>query len=143
MWIRPLLLALSALAHPARAAETFQGVVEATVVAIRDGDTFLADASIWPGQTIRIDIRLRGIDAPETNAPCATEQARAKAATDALAQLIPEHSTVLVSEIGSAKYFGRVLATVRTPTGVAVSEALLQAGLVEPYAGGRRVSRCG
>ncbi len=75
--------------------------------------------TFWPGQTIRIDIRLRGIDAPEKDAPCATEQARAMAATDALGRLIPEHSTVIITEIGVGEVFRRVLATVRTPSGLA------------------------
>jgi endonuclease YncB( thermonuclease family) len=50
---------------PVTAAKKLRGPVEAIVVKVIDGDTFVADAAVWPGQTVRVNIRIRGIDAPE------------------------------------------------------------------------------
>ena len=128
-------------AAPADAAKLFRGPVEATVVEILDGDTFLADAQVWPGHTVRVNIRIRGIDAPEMKARCASEKAAALRARDALA-LIVGGGPVSVSNIGSAKYYGRVLADVATPDGRAIAPLLLGEALVRSYSGGRRAGWC-
>jgi micrococcal nuclease len=122
--------------------KTFAGPVEALVVDVLDGDTFVADALVWPGQTIRVNIRIRGIDAPEMKSRCAEEHLAAGKARDALAALLGEGS-VSISNIAGAKYYGRVLADVATGSGVNVAPALLSAALVRPYKGGRRRGWCG
>jgi hypothetical protein len=71
-------------------AETFAGPVEARVISVLDGDTFLAEARVWPGHTVRVNIRIRGIDAPEKRARCTAERAAAQAAREALHALIGE-----------------------------------------------------
>jgi endonuclease YncB( thermonuclease family) len=46
------MLAAAFLLSPAASAEAakrFKGPVEATVIEIIDGDTFLAEAHVWPG----------------------------------------------------------------------------------------------
>lgn len=130
----------SILSGPA-AAETFEGPVAAKVLDVLDGDTFLAEARVWPGQFIRVNVRLRGVDAPEMKARCTAEQIRAEKARAALSDLLgPE---VLISNIGGAKYYGRVLADVRTRGGVEVAGELVATGLARPYQGGRRQSWCG
>ena len=139
----PALALMIFSAGSGKTAESFRGPVEATVVRIQDGDTFLADAHVWPGHTVRVNIRIRGIDAPEKRARCAWERERAAAAREALAALIPPASTVIVSSIGGAKYYGRVLADVSTAEGEPIAETLLKTGLVVSYSGGRRISRCG
>ncbi|MBX3569695.1 MAG: thermonuclease family protein [Rhizobiaceae bacterium] len=131
---------VSVLAGPAQA-ETFEGPVAAKVLDVLDGDTFLAEALVWPGQFIRVNVRLRGVDAPEMKARCAAEKIRAEEARAALSELLgPE---VLISNIGGAKYYGRVLADVRTRGGVEVAGELVATGLARPYQGGRRQSWCG
>ena len=112
------------------------------VVEVLDGDTFLADASVWPGQTVRVNIRIRGIDAPEMKARCDDERAAALRARDALASLFGD-DPVAISNIAGAKYYGRVLADVTTSGGDAVASVLLGEKLVRPYAGGRRAGWCG
>lgn len=119
----------------------FAGPVSATVVDVLDGDTFLADAEIWPGQTLRVNIRIRGIDAPEMKSRCQEERVAALRARDLLAQLM-SGGTVSLSNIGGAKYYGRVLADVRSDN-VAVSDVLLDQGVVRRYGGGRRDGWCG
>lgn len=137
-----LAAAFVALAGPAHAAGNFRGPVEATVLEIIDGDTFFADALVWPGQSVRINIRIRGIDAPEMKSRCAGEHEAALRARDALRELLGAGS-VSISNIGGAKYYGRVLADVEAADGMPVARELLARGLARPYAGGRRKSWCG
>jgi DNA mismatch repair protein MutS len=58
-----------------------------------------------------------------------------------LAELLGE-GAVSISNIGGAKYYGRVLADVATPDGSAVSEIMLEREIVRPYRGGKRRSWC-
>jgi endonuclease YncB( thermonuclease family) len=129
-----LLAATPALATP------FEGPVRARVVKVLDGDTFLAEAELWPGQSLRIHVRLRGIDAPEKRARCAAEREMAAAAREALARHLGDE--VRISNIAGAKYYGRVLADVSAARGVDVSRLMLADGLARPYAGGRRGGWC-
>ncbi len=127
---------------PALAGQGFAGPVAARVVEVLDGDTFVADALVWPGQTIRVNIRIRGIDAPEMKSRCAGEHSAALEARDVLADLLQD-GEVSISNIGSAKYYGRVLADVATRDGEDVGPILLDLGLARPYWGGRRAGWCG
>lgn len=126
----------------AEAAETFRGPVDATVVKILDGDTFLADALVWPGHSVRVNIRIRGIDAPEMKARCDGEREAALRARDALSTLVGD-GPVSISNIGGAKYYGRVLADVRTGDGREIAPILIDGKLVRSYSGGRREGWCG
>ena len=124
------------------AAKLFRGPVEARVVDILDGDTFVADALVWPGHTVRVNIRIRGIDAPEMKSRCRAEAEAARLARDALSRLL-EPGPVSVSNIAGAKYWGRVLADVTTADGGHVASNLIAERLVRDYSGGRRESWCG
>lgn len=137
-----LLGLLAAVApSPASAAKLFRGPVEAIVVEVLDGDTFLAEAVVWPGHTVRVNVRIRGIDAPEMKARCETERLAAERARDALASLFGE-DPIAISNISGAKYYGRVLADVTTAQGQGVASILLGERLVRPYGGGRREAWC-
>lgn len=117
-------------------------VVGARVLRVVDGDTFEAEAYVWPGAVMRVSVRIRGIDAPELHARCAAEKSAALQARDALAALLGDGG-VLIFNIGGAKYYGRVLADVGTAAGVDVAGQMLRLGLVRPYGGGRRAGWCG
>lgn len=136
------LLALLLACVPVKAAKLFAGPVEAVVVEVLDGDTFLAEALVWPGHSVRVNVRIRGIDAPEMKARCAAERAAAERARDVLALLFGD-APVAISNIAGAKYYGRVLADVTTADGQAVASILLDGKLVRPYSGGRREPWCG
>jgi endonuclease YncB( thermonuclease family) len=133
---------LPALA-PAQAlgGDAFPGPVMARVVAVHDGDTFAAEAEVWPGHSVAVNIRIRGIDAPEKRGRCPQEREASQRATSALAELLSS-GKVRVTNIAGAKYYGRVLADVATQDGVQVAEALLAAALVRPYSGGKRLGWC-
>jgi len=137
--LRPTMLLLL-LAPPALAAPPFEGPVRARVLKVLDGDTFLAEAELWPGQHLRVHVRLRGIDAPEKKGRCAAEREMAGAAREALARHLGDE--VKISNIASAKYYGRVLADVVNAQGQEVSGKLLSEGLARPYSGGRRIGWC-
>lgn len=126
---------------PASAAKLFRGPVEAIVVEVLDGDTFLAEAFVWPGHTVRVNVRIRGIDAPEMKARCGDERAAALRARDALVSMFGE-DPIAISNIAGAKYYGRVLADVTTADGQGVASVLLGEKLVRPYGGGRREAWC-
>jgi endonuclease YncB( thermonuclease family) len=111
------------------------------VVRVLDGDTFEARVSVWPGIDITTKVRLRGIDAPELRARCAEERTRAQSARDALISLLAE-GTVGISRVTPDKYGGRVVAAAATRKKADISAALLNAGLVRRYSGGRRQSWC-
>ena len=113
----------------------------AQVVRVLDGDTFEARVSVWPGIDITTKVRLRGIDAPELRAHCAEERTRAQLARDALVALLAE-GAVGITHVTPDKYGGRVVADAATRKTADISAALLHAGLVRRYAGGRRESWC-
>jgi endonuclease YncB( thermonuclease family) len=113
----------------------------AQVLRVIDGDTFEARVRVWPGMDITTKVRLRGIDAPEFNARCAGEMAKAEAARTALAAILAEGG-VGVARVSLDKYGGRVVADASTRKTVDVSAVLLSAGLVRRYAGGRRETWC-
>lgn len=134
--------ALPLAASPAPAGEEiFVGPVRAQVLKVLDGDTFSAEALVWPGHTVRVNVRIRGIDAPEMKSRCAAERLAALKAREELEGLIA--SGVSIANIGGAKYYGRVLADVTTNDGTAVAEALIERALARPYDGGKRRSWCG
>jgi micrococcal nuclease len=132
---------LAGISAPSVWAKDFlHGPVEVRVLSVLDGDTFRGEAHVWPGHHVRINVRIRGIDAPEMKARCDTERAAAEAARDVLSRMLGE--TVSIANISGAKYYGRVLADVATADGVAVAEAMLGLALVRPYDGGRRDDWC-
>ncbi len=116
------------------------GPVEARVVRVLDGDTILADAFVWPGQVVRVSVRIRGIDAPEIRSRCEAEKERGIAARAALEEILHE-GTLHLTAIGGDKYFGRVLADVHAAERD-LAEEMLRRGLVRPYGGGRREQAC-
>ncbi len=117
------------------------GSYPARVTSVIDGDTVEVRVNVWIGQEIVTKVRLRGIDAPEMRGACGSERDRALAARRRLEGLVVGQAVVL-SELGPDKYFGRVLARIRTPAGEDAGAKLLAEGLARPYRGGRRGSWC-
>ena len=135
------LILLVAACTPAVAAKTFTGPVEAKVLRVIDGDTFVAEAQIWPGHSIRTSVRIRGIDAPEMRSRCVAEKKAARRSRAVLARLIGD-GPVTISAIGGAKYYGRVLADVADARGRPVAARMLGLGMARPYEGGKREAFC-
>jgi endonuclease YncB( thermonuclease family) len=117
-------------------------VYPADVLRIIDGDTFEARVRVWPGLDVDTKVRLRGVDAAELHARCASELEQAQAARTALDTILAEGG-VTISRVGVDKYGGRVDATVSTRNTADVSAALLNGGFARSYGGGKRESWCG
>ena len=128
-------------AVPAAARETIAGPVEAEVVRVIDGDTFVATAHVWPGEVITVAVRVRGIDAPELHSHCAAERQAALEARDALQGMLTG-GPVTISNIGGGKYYGRVLADVTDRDGHAIAPVMLERKLARAYGGGHRGAWC-
>ena len=132
----------AALAEPApEPSVVLRAQHRAEVLRVLDGDTFEARVQIWPGIAITTRVRLRGIDAPELRARCPEERLKAEAARDALSAMLAD-GHVGIAQVTLDKYGGRVVADAGTRMTPDVSAALLAAGLVRRYAGGRRESWC-
>lgn len=136
-----LLFACLVPALPASGAELVIGPIEARVLRVMDGDTFEAEAFVWPGYRVRVAVRLRGIDAPEMRSRCVAERRAAARAKMELERLVGD-GAVTISQIGGGKYYGRVLADAANAEGLPIASALLRSGLVRPYSGGKRVPFC-
>ena len=132
---------LAAACLPAATAELFPGPVEARVLRVIDGDTFLAEALVWPGHSVTVSVRIRGIDAPEMRARCEAEKAAARQARAALMRLLGE-GPVRITNIGGGKYYGRVLADVATAQGQDIAPAMLHLGMARAYEGKKRQAMC-
>lgn len=136
-------LPLSLSAGPLRAEKaSFAGPVQGEVLRVIDGDTVTVRALVWPGQSIVVNVRIRGVDAPEMHSRCEDEHRAALRARDRLAALVGS-GAVYLSNIAGAKYYGRVLADLETESGEAVAARLLGEEMVRPYRGGRRLAWCG
>ena len=117
-------------------------VYPADVLRVIDGDTFEARVRVWPGLDVDTKVRLRGVDAAELHARCASELEQAQAARVELEKILGEGG-VRISRVGVDKYGGRVDATIATRGTADVSAALLNGGFARAYDGGRRGSWCG
>jgi endonuclease YncB( thermonuclease family) len=117
-------------------------VYPAEVIRIIDGDTFEARVRVWPGLDVDTKVRLRGVDAAELHARCASELDQAQAARAAL-EIILGEGGVTISRVGVDKYGGRVDATIATRGTADVLAALLNGGFARAYDGGKRGSWCG
>jgi len=135
------MFALSAAIDQANAAEVIPGPVPARVVRVVDGDTLTVEATIWLGQRLTVNARVRGIDTPELHGACEREKAMAEAARSALAKMA-EARAVRLTNIANGKYAGRVLADVETEDGTDVAAYMLATGLARPYDGSTRASWC-
>jgi micrococcal nuclease len=122
------------------AADTLRGPVIATVVNVYDGDTLTVDAHPWPQVTMRVSVRINGIDTPEIRGNCPREMDRAQQAQHRTERLAGEQVTL--SQIFLGKYAGRVVANVSTMNGTDIGQTLIEEGLARPYAGGPRSGWC-
>lgn len=115
------------------------GPVDAELISVIDGDTILVEARPWPQHTVTVLVRIRGIDAPELKARCASARAAASRARESLVELA--RGALHLTNIASDKYFGRVVADIATASSGDIGAALLARGLVRSYDGGRRTAQ--
>lgn len=119
-------------------ADKIAGPVAAELIRVIDGDTVLVSAMPWPDHHVTTYVRLRGIDAPELKSRCPAIRSAAEQAQSTLTNLLNASPVVALTEISGDKYYGRVVAALTLADGSDPAEALLSAGLVDPYRGGRK-----
>ncbi len=123
------------------AGEVLEGPVPAQVERVIDGDTVAVVASIWPGQTIRVYIRVNGVDTPELRGKCPHEKKLAQFARDYVVNWTYS-GWVRLKNIKRGKYAGRMIADVFDNQGRSLADGLLKNGLAHVYSGGRKTSWC-
>lgn len=113
---------------PAAPAYTYAATLDRWV----DGDTAWLTVDLGFRTTTSTDFRLWGINTPEHNQPGFHE------ATAFAEGMAPAGSAVMVQTYKDPDKYGRWLAEVFTPEGKSVNDALIAAGLAQPYFGGHK-----
>ena len=127
----------------ATSAAAFEQRIPARVTRVIDGDTFKVEARPWPGILAQANVRVRGVDAPETSrrARCGKyERRRGRAAREFVRGVIG--TDVWLINVSYGKYARRVIAGVWLADGRDLATLLLATGHALPYRGGRRPSWC-
>jgi len=120
------------------------GEYEADVIGIIDGDTLKVYVYLWPGLRKLINLRLAGVNTPESRSysykvgEC--EKQLAKKATE-FTRLFVNNKSVIVSDIRIGKFAGRVLGRLNV-NNLDLGDALIKAGYAKPYFGGKRTPWC-
>ena len=128
-------LILPILSHGAK----FKGTKTAEVLRVIDGDTIYAKIFISKDYSVKIKVRILGIDTPEKNGDCEEEKLLAKKAKELLEKLLPK--TIKLINMKDGKYNGRVLANV-IANGQDITPILLKYDFVRQYKGKKRKSWC-
>jgi endonuclease YncB( thermonuclease family) len=134
------LLFLLSLTPALASAEQKFGPYDATLVKVIDGDTLKLDVMIWPGLTQRINLRLNGVNTPESRSKKPCEKALAKKATEFTRRFV-QRASLSISNVKNGKYAGRVLGSV-TADGKDLVGALIESGNGRAYDGGKREGWC-
>jgi micrococcal nuclease len=134
------LLAIAVLSFPVYA--NYGSAIVSEVTSIYDADTFRVNISGWPAVVgERVQIRVKGVDAPELRGKCEAEKVRARKAKQFTVAKLREAQTIQLAELERGKYF-RLLAVVYVD-GENLEQALINADLARPYDGGTRQGWCG
>ena len=130
-----------------------QYIYNAEVVRVVDGDTVIANVDVGFDMWKRCNIRLHGIDAPETRTRDIDEKVMGLQSKDRLIQLLEENDNKFVLESMGLDKYGRSLGVLWTgyhevetyadtsatrPIEVSLNDLLIQEGLADPYFGGKR-----
>lgn len=118
------------------------GPVQGRVLRVIDGDTIRVRARIWLGQEVETNVRLRGVDAPETHGKCPEERELSRQATQLIERVLADAQTITLSDISYDKYGRRVVARIITTAGQDLSQLLLQNNLGHVYGGGHKAPWC-
>lgn len=127
-------------AGDASAGERLAGPVAAETVKVIDGDSIEVRARLWLGLDLTVQVRIRGIDAPEMRGQCSREKALAEKAKKRLADLAA--GQLKLANITPDKFGRRVDADVSNGNGTDLKSAMLAAGLARAYDGGERGDWC-
>lgn len=134
--LRGILAGVTAASTVIAGAAAAGDIVQAKVIRIIDGDTFVADIQRGAFRgTWRI--RPEGLAAPEIKhrAKCDRERRAGEGATE-VARRILAGKTVGLENTRPGRYKGRLLATVRLPNGATFSDTMIAAKAARPWSTG-------
>lgn len=132
-----IFLILFLLASPAHAQDQMYVYKALKII---DGDTIAINIQKESPliQKLGLNVRIKGIDAPErgSKAKCEKERIKAEEAQKFVNELVGVigEKELLLSEVKNDKYGGRIVAVVKVG-GVDIAKALLNRGLAVPYTG--------
>jgi len=130
-----------------------QYIYNAEVVRVVDGDTVIANVDVGFDMWKRCNIRLHGIDAPETRTRDIDEKVMGLQSKDRLIQLLEKNDNKFVLESMGLDKYGRSLGVLWTghhevetyadtsgsrPIEISLNDLLISEGLADPYFGGKR-----
>lgn len=101
---------------------------DATVVKVVDGDTVDLDVDLGFWVTLRVRVRLAGVNAPEIRGP---EKELGLLAADFLRSILPAVAVVALRSLGVEKY-GRCLGVILLEDGRSVADLLICSGHARP-----------
>lgn len=125
----------------------------AEVVRVVDGDTVIANVDVGFNMFKKCNIRLHGINTPETRTRDLNEKAKGLEAKDRLIELLLEYDNKFVLESKGLDKYGRSLGILWTgyhyvetypgisadrPVYLSINDLLVMEGLAEEYFGGKR-----
>lgn len=125
----------------------------ARVLRVVDGDTVIAEADLGFDLWKKVNIRLHGINTPETRTRDVNEKAAGLKAKERLIQLLEENNNEFVLQSMGLDKYGRSLGVLWTgyhdvetypgisaerPVQVSLNELLVMEGLAVEYFGGKR-----
>lgn len=128
-------------------------IYNAEVVRVVDGDTVIANVDVGFDMWKRCNIRLYGINTPETRTRDLDEKVMGYQAKDRLVQLLEENDNKFVLESKGLDKYGRSLGVLWTgyhevatyadtsgtrPVEISLNELMVNEGLAEEYFGGKR-----
>jgi endonuclease YncB( thermonuclease family) len=85
---------------------------EGEIVEIKDADTITVKLHLLPGLEYTVDVRSRGVDAPEIKGP-QCESAIAHEAKQAIEKRFPVGSWVYIENLDEGSFSGRVIADIK------------------------------
>lgn len=132
---------------------TAKYIYNAEVIRVVDGDTVIANVDVGFDMWKRCNIRLHGIDTPETRTRDLNEKAAGNAAKEYLINLLLDHDNKFVLESKGLDKYGRCLGIIWTtwhlsetypgisgdrPMSLSLNDMLVQEGHAVPYFGGKK-----
>lgn len=128
-------------------------IYNAEVVRVVDGDTVIANVDVGFDMWKRCNIRLHGINTPETRTRDLKEKAMGLQAKERLVQLLEENGNKFVLESMGLDKYGRSLGILwagyhevatyadtsgTRPVEISINDLLVNEGLADEYFGGKR-----
>lgn len=105
-----------------------------TLGRVIDGDSIVLTVDTGFNHSAKVHVRLLGVDTPERG----HDTEKWGLAREYTENWLAEAGNISFACVGTDKYGGRWLGTLRNKLGESLSDALIDSGLGKPYDGGKR-----